>query len=323
MRYISGLTRLRRLPSWQWLVVFGIACLLCPLFRLGAAPATSAPTTLDCSSITSKILSRPVNYCVDLPAGYASSGRRYPTLYFLHGLFENYHAWDENSGKSILDDLLKQGKVGPFIVVLPDAGRSFYVNSYDGKDRYEDFFIQELVPYIDARYRTINNPQARGISGVSMGGYGSLHLAMRYPNVFGSVSAQGAALVAKLPNPLPTQGRLRFYASVLQQAFGNPINDSYWDANNPLTLAENPGKFANLKIYFDCGTDDRYGFETGAMLLDETLNKHDFPHIFALRQGNHGWDYMQKYMQYAWIFHWEAFAAGEAANSSSAIGNVP
>lgn len=277
-----------------------------------AVAASTAPTYLDCGSIASKILGRAVNYCVDLPAVYASSGKRYPSLYFLHGMFENYHAWDQNGGKDVLDGLLSEGKVGPFIVVLPDAGNSFYVNSYDGKDRYEDFFMQELIPAIDSKYRTIADPQHRGVSGVSMGGYGALHLAMRHPDIFGSVSAQGAALVPKFPHPVPTTGRWGFYARVLEHSFGNPLNEDYWDANNPLTLAENPGKFAGLKIYFDCGDDDRYGFEKGAEMLDHTLNEHGFPHVFALRPGNHGWDYLQKYMKYALMFHWRVFTGQQA-----------
>ncbi|MGH9406132.1 MAG: alpha/beta hydrolase [Terriglobia bacterium] len=301
------------------LVLSAIAiCLLAP----GGLRAAAAPTTLDCSSINSKILGRAVDYCVDLPGDYSSSSARYPTLYFLHGLFENYHAWDENGGKDILDNLLKDGKVGSFIVVLPDAGTSFYVNSYDGQNRYEDFFIQELVPYIDGKYRTIKSPAARGITGVSMGGYGALHLAMRHPDVFGSASAQGAALVAHLPDPLPTQGRFGFYARILERSFGNPLNRAYWDANNPITLAADPSKFAGLKLYFDCGTDDRYGFESGAEALDAILNQHDFPHVYALRPGNHGWDYMEKYMAYAWIFHWRIFSVGEAGGASAAAGGA-
>lgn len=278
-----------------------------------AVLAAPAATQLKCSTITSKILGRAVNYCVDLPADYAASGKRYPVLYFLHGMFENYRAWDENGGKDVLDGLVEAGKIGPMIVVLPDAGNSFYVNSYDGKDRYEDFFVQELVPFIDQQYRTIPDAQHRGVSGVSMGGYGSLHLAMLHPTVFGSVSAQGAALVPKFPHPVPTTGRWGFYARILEHSFGNPLNEAYWDANNPLTLAEDPAKFAGLKIYFDCGTHDRYGFEHGAELLDEELNKNDVPHVFALRPGSHGWDYLHKYMKYSLMFHWRVFTGTQDA----------
>lgn len=296
------------------IALIAVAAVTLPGF---AAPAANAPTTLDCGAISSKILGRDVNYCVDLPAGYASSSQRYPTLYFLHGLFEHYHAWDENGGKDIFDGLLKKGVVGPFIVVLPDGGNSFYVNSYDGHDRYEDFFMQEFVPDIDGKYRTINSPLARGISGLSMGGYGALHLAMRHPDIFGSVSAQGAALISKFPNPLPTEGRLGFYIRLLERDFGTPPDGAYWNANNPLALAADPAKFPNLKIYFDCGTDDRYGFESGAEALDAILNQHDFPHVFALRPGNHGWDYMQKYMEDAWIFHWQVFSSAESSGKTA------
>lgn len=283
-----------------------------------AAHAAPAPTQLKCSTISSKILGRAVNYCVDLPADYAASGKRYPVLYFLHGMFENYRAWDENGGKDVLDGLAAAGKIGPMIVVLPDAGNSFYVNSYDGKDRYEDFFIQELVPFIDKQYRTIPDAQHRGVSGVSMGGYGALHLAMLHSGVFGSVSAQGAALVPKFPHPVPTTGRWGFYARILEHSFGNPLNEAYWDANNPLELAKDPAKFAGLQIYFDCGTDDRYGFEHGAELLDEELNKNDVPHVFALRPGNHGWDYLHKYMKYSLMFHWRVFTGKQSVSTGPA-----
>lgn len=279
--------------------------------------AAPGPTQLKCDAISSKILGRAVNYCVDLPAGYATSGKRYPVLYFLHGMFENYRAWDENGGKDVLDGLIAEGKIGSMIVVLPDAGNSFYVNSYDGKDRYEDFFMQELVPFIDRQYRTIPDAQHRGVSGVSMGGYGALHLAMRHPDVFGSVSAQGAALVPKFPHPVPTTGRWGFYARVLEHSFGNPLNEAYWDANNPLELAQDPAKFTGLKIYFDCGTDDRYGFEHGAEMLDAELNKNDVPHVFALRPGNHGWDYLHKYMKYSLMFHWRVFTGTQAVSIGS------
>lgn len=302
-----------RRATWNQQIAGLVLLILAALAATAVArdPSQVAPSQLSCSSVASKILSRQVDYCVDLPANYQSSNFRYPTLYFLHGLFENYHAWDEKGGKAVFDRLLQRGKIGPFVVILPDADNSFYVNSYDGRDRYEDFFIQELVPFIDHKYRTYADPGARGISGVSMGGYGSLHLAMRHPDVFGSVSAQSAALVAGFPHPMPTTGRWGFYARILEESFGNPLNEAYWDANNPLTLAEHPETFPNLRIFFGVGIHDRYGFENGAELLDKILNEHEFPHTFALRPGNHGWEYERKYLKYSLIFHWEIFKAYE------------
>ena len=197
--------------------------------------------------------------------------------------------------------------MGKFLVVLPDGGKTFYINSVDGHERYEDFFMQELVPAIDRTYRTVPDRQARAITGTSMGGYGALHLGMRHAEIFGAVSAQSAALLPKFPNPIPTEGRWGFYARILQGPFGSPLNEAYWEANSPLTLAEHPEQFANLKLYFDCGDHDRYGFEEGAELLDKILTEKGFRHEFMLRPGNHGWSYLSQYMRYALLFHWRWF----------------
>ena len=266
---------------------------------------------MQCDSVPSKILDHAVDYCIDLPADYASSGRRYPVLYFLHGLFDNDHRWVDRGGKDAFDRLTADGTIGQFIVVLPNGGETFYINSEDGKDRYEDFFIQEMVPFIDQHYRTIATKDARGISGLSMGGYGALHLAMRHPNLFGSVAATSAVLIPELPNPIPTEGRWQFYSRILRHAFGSPLNQAYWEANNPLTLAKDPAKFQGLKIYFDVGDQDRYGFEKGAAVLDEILSKENYPHTYALRSGGHGWEFLDQYMRFSLGFEWHWLKQGE------------
>ena len=98
-----------------------------------AAPSPESGLRSECASLSSAILNRPVNYCVVFPDDYASStGSRYPTLYFLHGLFENERSWLERGGLQVLEEMLNQGQLGKFLVVLPDGGRTFYVNSLDG-----------------------------------------------------------------------------------------------------------------------------------------------------------------------------------------------
>jgi S-formylglutathione hydrolase FrmB len=274
----------------------------------------------DCQTFSSTILEHAVDYCVVLPPGYEAGTTRYPVLYYLHGLFEHASSWHEHSGLEIWEDLMNQGKIGKFIVVMPDGGKTFYVNSFDGHERYEDFFIQEFVPAIDQKYRTLATPQTRGITGTSMGGFGALHLAMQHPDVFGSASAHSAALLAKFPNPFPTEGRWPFYARVLQGPFGSPLNEAFFEANNPITLAEHPERFPHLQIYFDCGDQDRYGFDQGAKLLDQILTAKGFPHEFAIRPGNHGWSYLSQYMPYSLEFHWKIFSAAEGAAASSKRG---
>lgn len=275
-------------------------------------PASDAAAQVSCSSLQSAILGRSVDYCVAFPPGFDPSGAsRYPTLYFLHGLFENDRSWSERGGERLWEDLTAGGEIGKFLVVLPDAGKTFYVNSLDGRERYEDFLINEFVPAIDRMFPTVADRTARGITGTSMGGYGALHLSMRHPDIFGSASAHSAALLPKFPNPIPTEGRWGFYARILQGPFGSPLNEAYWEANSPLTLAEHPDGFAGLKLYFDCGDQDRYGFDEGAKLLDQTLTARGVPHEFATRPGGHGWTYLLQYMPYSLRFHWQYFRQAE------------
>jgi len=311
--------RERFLTLPPWLLGWSLALVAWTQFaNLGFAQASTA--RVDCESFPSTILGHAVDYCAALPPGYDNGSKRYPVLYFLHGLFENEKSWSEHTGQQIWEELMSKGTIGKFLVVLPDGGKTFYVNSFDGRVRYEDFFIKELVPEIDRKYRTLANREARGISGTSMGGYGALHLGMLHPDVFGSASAHSAALIAKFPNPLPTEGRWGFYARVLQEPFGSPLNEAYFDANNPLTLAEHPERFSSLKLYFDCGDQDRYGFEEGAKLLDQILTAKGFPHDFALRPGGHGWNYLTQYLPDSLEFQWKAFQQAEVARRSAARG---
>jgi enterochelin esterase-like enzyme len=130
---------------------------------------------------------------VYLPPGYDGSSRRYPVVYFLPTPFENYRvAFDRDGAAGLLDRAVRVGVIGDFILVCPDMttalGSSWYVNS-PVTGNWEDYMIQELVPYIDANFRTLPTRDSRGISGDFMGGYGAIRFGMKHPDVFGSVYA--------------------------------------------------------------------------------------------------------------------------------------
>ena len=306
---------------YEMLIYTRVLLLLCLGLLLPPPGRAAQALRLECGSIASRVLGRDVNYCAALPGDYDSTARtRYPTLYFLHGLFEDETSWSKRGGQQVLEDLLSQGQLGEFLVILPDGGRSFYVNSFDGRERYEDFLMQEFIPWIDHKYRTIAQPALRGISGTSMGGYGALHLGMRHPDVFGTASAHSAALLPKFPDPIPSDGRWAFYARVLAGPFGSPLNEAYWESNSPLTLAEHAERFAGLKLYFDCGDKDRYGFEEGAQTLDRTLTAKGFAHDFALRPGGHGWSYLSQYLKFSLVFHWRWFEKANRTSTASGKG---
>src|SRR5208282_4912660 len=187
------------------------------------APASShAAGRAECRSLPSKILARDVAFCVLLPPSYdADKTRRYPVLYFLHGLGENEQVLVNSGGWNLIQDLWEQKQIGEFLIVTPAARRSFYINSRDGRVRYEDFFIREFLPYIESHYRVRAEKGSRGISGVSMGGYGALRFALRYPNLFVAVSAHSPALIEKLPNIKVSRDQAEAVAEVLGKAFGS------------------------------------------------------------------------------------------------------
>lgn len=149
------------------------------------------------------------NMFVYLPPSYDTSpGKRYPTVYLLHGYMGGYHTfvWSMDSFfeplgidlgvdiQAIADSLLRIGEIQEMIVVMPDGatayGGAWYSNS-PVTGNYRDYIAQDLVTYIDGMYRTMGGRDSRGIAGHSMGGYGALSLAMGYPEVFGGVAALG------------------------------------------------------------------------------------------------------------------------------------
>jgi enterochelin esterase-like enzyme len=128
-----------------------------------------------------------------LPPGYNGSSKRYPAIYFLPNPFESYRAsFDQRDAQSLFDRAIAAGVIDKFIVVSVDMntplGCSWYVNS-PVTGNWEDFMVQELVPYIDGNFQTLARRDSRGIAGDFMGGYGAIRFGMRHPDVFGSVYA--------------------------------------------------------------------------------------------------------------------------------------
>ncbi len=264
---------------------------------------------VQCGAVKSAILLRPVRYCALLPPSYdTNKTRRYPVLYYLHGLYENEQSFVNFGGWNLVEDLQEEKRIGEFLIVTPDGGRSFYINSRDGRERYEDFFIREFIPAIERTFRIRATRAQRGIGGTSMGGYGALHLTFKYPERFGAVSAHSAALVDHPPRELFTKGAppARWLAA-LSDAFGTPPNRGFWIQQSPLTLARQEQGLNRLKIYFDCGTEDEYGFDAGARALDELLNSRRVPHEFHLYPGGHGWLYVAEHLPASLEFHSRAF----------------
>jgi len=268
---------------------------------------------IECSALKSRILKRSVRYCVVLPESYSArhSPKRYPVLYFLHGLGNNEQTLFNSGGWNVIQDLRQQHQIGEFLIVSPQAGSSFFINSADGTNRYSDFFLQEFVPYIEKKYPVQSERRTRGITGISMGGYGALRFAFAHPELFGSVSAESAALIPAAPAELNAAIRSGTpLGSLLGPVFGQPINPAHWRSNDPLLLARrNASRLQTMAIYFNCGRSDDLGFDKGAEALDRELKAEKVAHQYHLYPGDHSLEYFLAHLGEVMEFHSKAFEA--------------
>ncbi|HWO36242.1 MAG TPA: alpha/beta hydrolase family protein [Candidatus Acidoferrum sp.] len=281
-------------PILHLLSLIYLLCISSPLLATGR---------VECNSVPSKILARPVSFCVVLPPSFdGDKTRHFPILYFLHGLGDNEQFFVHSGAWNLVEDMRDKGELKDFLIATPDARSTFYINARDGQERYEDFLVQEFLPYIEKHYRAAPGRANRAISGISMGGYGALHLAFRRPLLFSSVSAHSAALIDKLPNFLagtvPNSPRSR----VLGGVFGNPPDPSFWEQNSPIVMARTANLTA-LKIYFDCGDEDDFGFDSGAAALDKVLTSRRIPHEFHIYPGRHDATYFAERLPASLAFH--------------------
>ena len=284
------------------------------LFFLIVPACAAAQSRIDCSALNSHILKQIVHYCVYVPADYDAGAKqnppkRYPVLYFLHGLGDNEQTLFNSGGWTLLEDLRNQHKMGDFLIVAAEGRRSFYINSADGMVRYNDFFLQEFLPHIEGKYRVRSGRTGRAISGISMGGYGALRFAFAHPELFSAVSAQSAALITESPQTLDSVSRRGApLAGVLAAVFGKPIRVPHWSENSPFVLAKkNVLALRKQAIYFNCGQDDNYGFEKGAAALHEELQKEGVKHEYHAYPGDHSLTYFLSHFAEVMEFHSRAF----------------
>jgi S-formylglutathione hydrolase FrmB len=288
-----------------------VVAMLC--LTLLVSPLTYAQGRAECSTIKSEILARSVRYCVYLPASFdKDKTKRYPVLYYLHGLGDNEQSLLNSGGWDLISELRSQGKIGEFVVLAPSAGHTFYINSEDGKIRYEDFFLKEFMPQMEKKYRVEGTRATRGITGVSMGGYGALRLAFKYPEEFAAVSGQMPALITDLPSNLSSESP-GSPGSLLGDVFGSPFNRAYFTRNNVSYFArnENASTLKRMKIYFNVGNNDDYGFEQGAEQLDQILKSRSIPHEFHIYPGRHDAQFVIRYFPEVMQFQWAAIGAGK------------
>lgn len=264
---------------------------------------------------------------VYLPADYAdakNADKRYPWVVWLHGRNENQRKFHVEGGAQILDELRGKGEIPELILIAVSmGGNPIYVDGTRAGDQ-ETLIAKTLVSYVEGKYRVAKDRTHRALMGVSIGGFGALKIAMRNLDTFGAVAAHSSAVFPADPENMPPgyAGRVQrmLESGGLDAVFGNPIEKDKWAREMPMALAGNLelDKLKTLRIYFDAGTDDRYGFAPPNEDLHKLLDKRGVPHTFELVQGGgHSWGSgsLQKQLVKSLKFIGEGFGGKAAAKT--------
>jgi enterochelin esterase-like enzyme len=251
-------------------------------------------TVLEERTVNSSILGRPVKYSVYLPADYQGSQRTYPVVYLLHGYTDDHTGWVQfGEVNRYADKAIQDGLIPPMIIIMPNGDSSFYINSYDGKEKYEDFFIKEFMPAIEKDYRIKAQKKYRGVAGLSMGGYGTLIYALKYPDLFAAAAPLSAAVFDDAAATTMADNR---WEATFGQLFGRGLKgkdrlSQAWNSNSILKIVESKSAddLKKVRYWIDCGDDD---FLTrGNSLLHVALIDKGVPHEYRVRDGAHNWTY--------------------------------
>jgi S-formylglutathione hydrolase len=258
-------------------------------------PAELVNFTFKAESFKSEAVGRDMPFGVFLPKGYddaANKNVKWPLIIWLHGMHEDHLRFaDASRGAPVLDRCVTESKLPACVFVTANGGStSMYVNRKD--QRWEDLITVDLLAHLEKTCRISDQREQRAIMGVSMGGMAALRIAFTKPELFGAVGAHSSAVFAEDPEQLPE--RIKGYANRLglDEVFGNPIQKEPWQKANPLCIATalEPKNLHGLRIYFDAGTEDRYGFAAGNKLLDAALTKKGIEHTWRLIEGGgHSW----------------------------------
>lgn len=227
----------------------------------------------------------PVSFAVLTPPGYEDSDGRYPLLLWLHGGGGSSDFLVDQ--QPLFERVWRAGHVPGMVVATPSAGRSLYVDFRDGSQRWESFLLEEFLPHLQASYRI--DPERIWVGGVSMGGMGALRLAFKHPDRFRAVVALEPGIEPALRfSEIELEDRFWRGDAFFAERFGDPVDEDYWAANNPATIAaRDPERLrsSGLAIFLEVGTEDAFGLYRGTEFLHRILFDHRVPHEYRYLMG--------------------------------------
>ena len=300
------------------------------------SPAQNRPAahgTLDTLTFWSQSLGARKRAIVWLPPSYAAQPtRRFATAYFLHGLWGSESDWTTQGKLHITLDSLVSAGMREMIVIMPDGDDGWYTTwnrlldvsacrrEFTARDgdtadsycvpwsRYDDYIARDLVAAVDTSFRSVANRAQRVVAGLSMGGYGALSLALRYPDVFRAAASHSGVVSPLYTGAHPFDGTPRYATSggalreswgerfwpLISPAFGT--DTAAWFARDPARLAQRlvAQRATNIPaLFLDCGTEDTLIDQSRALRVE--LQRLGLTPAYAEWPGKHDWDYWRRH----------------------------
>ena len=247
---------------------------------------------VDTIQVFSPSMNKNIKTCVIVPDNYKKSKKKFPVVYLLHGYSGNYATWVK-SFKEVSQQVDRYG----FIAIGVDGNySSWYFNSpIDPTFRYETYIIDELVPFIDKKYKTIASREGRAISGLSMGGHGALYLSLKHQDVFGAAGSMSGGVDIR---PFSEKWNIKKRLGAI-----NDFPDN-WEKNTVVNLIE-LNQNNNLKLIIDCGVDDFF-IDVNRELHQKMLAL-KIDHDYIERPGKHNIDYWENSLKFQLLFFYNFF----------------
>lgn len=250
----------------------------------------------------SRALLKSMRLNIYLPPGYEAGARRYPVAYLLHPWGEDETYWtDALRLHEVADHLIERGMLPPFVAVMPQGDKSFFINAedpggdfslltsfdpeffagaMDGYGDYGDYLIEDVIPEVERRLLVQPGSASRVLAGVSMGAAGAAVLAFTYPEMFSAVGIHSPMLYdSERLGPPWIFG------------FGDPLAFARRD---PVHLARQLDANTGLRIYLDCGRADDH--ITPVEVLHRALLAGGVRHVYQRRRGAHSLDYWRAHL---------------------------
>ena len=247
---------------------------------------------VDTIQVFSPSMNKNIKTCVIVPDNYKKSKKKFPVVYLLHGYSGNYATWVK-SFKEVSQQVDRYG----FIAIGVDGNYSswYFDSPIDPTFKYETYIIDELVPFIDKKYKTIASREGRAISGLSMGGHGSLYLSLKHQDVFGAAGSMSGGVDIR---PFSEKWNIKKRLGAI-----NDFPDN-WEKNTVVNLIE-LNQNNNLKLIIDCGVDDFF-IDVNRELHQKMLAL-KIDHDYIERPGKHNIDYWENSLKFQLLFFYNFF----------------